>query len=49
MSVANMELFHTKIFIVLDKIVNYVNSFKIQGTGSYNINVTFISSQKMVL
>ena len=30
------------------KFVNYMKLFKIQGTGCYNINFTFISSQKMV-
>ena len=49
MSVPNMELFQTKIFILLDqilldKICKSYKLFKIQGTGCYNINITFISS-----
>ena len=41
-----MELFHIKIFVLLDKICKLYKLFKIQGTGYYNINVTFISFPK---
>ena len=46
MSVPNMEFFQIKCLFYWIKFVNYIKLFKIQGTGCYNINVTFISSQK---
>ena len=41
-----MEFFQINIFILLEKCVKYIKSFKIQGTGYYDINVTFTRSPK---
>ena len=35
-----------KIFVLLEKFANYIKLFKIQGTGCYNMNFTFVSSQR---
>ena len=36
-----MEFFQINIFVLLDKKCTYVKLFEIQGTGCYDVNVTF--------
>ena len=47
---ATFKIFHfffkTLVTLFHDRFVNYINLFRIQGTGCYNIKVTSISSQK---
>ena len=39
-----MEFFQINIFVILDKVVKYIKSFKIEGSGCYDINVAYILS-----
>ena len=41
-----MEFFQVKISVLLDKFVDCIKLFKIEGTGCNNINATFLSSKK---